>query len=76
MKISKVLPQVRLLKVKYDELAAATGENFNIFSILRIKRRCSDNPHTNACRVVESSWLAPSTGHFPKIILGDMHQTQ
>ncbi len=38
-KISNVLPQVRLLKNKYDELAAVTGEDFNIFSILRIKRR-------------------------------------
>ena len=38
-KISNVLRQVRLLKNKYDELAVVTGENFNIFSILRIKRR-------------------------------------
>ena len=36
-KISNVLQQVRLLKNKYDELAAVTGEDFNIFSILRIK---------------------------------------
>ena len=38
-KISNILQQVRLLKNKYDKLAAATGEDFNIFSILRIKRR-------------------------------------
>ena len=37
--ISNILNQVRLLKNKYDELAAVTGEDFNIFSILRIKRR-------------------------------------
>lgn len=38
-KISNVLGQVRLLKNKYDELAAVTGEDFNIFSILRIKHK-------------------------------------
>ena len=38
-KISNVLQQVRLLKDKYDELAAVTGEDFNIFSILRIRRK-------------------------------------
>lgn len=38
-KISNVLKQVRLLKNKYDKLAAVTGEHFNIFSILRIKRK-------------------------------------
>ena len=38
-RISSVLAQVRLLKSKYDELAAVTGEDFNIFSILRIKRK-------------------------------------
>ena len=37
--ISNVLQQVRLLKNKYNELAAVTGEDFNIFSILRIKHR-------------------------------------
>ena len=38
-KISNVLQQVRLLKDKYDKLAAVTGEDFNIFSILRIKHK-------------------------------------
>ena len=38
-KIPNVLQQVRLLKNKYNELAAVTGEDFNIFSILRIKRK-------------------------------------
>ena len=38
-KISNVLQQVRLLKNKYSELAAVTGEDFNIFSILRIKHK-------------------------------------
>ena len=38
-KISNVLQQVRLLKDKYNELSAATGEDFNIFSILRIKHK-------------------------------------
>ena len=38
-KISNILQQVRLLKKNYNELAALTGEDFNIFSILRIKRR-------------------------------------
>ena len=38
-KISNILQQVRLLKNKYDKLAAATGEDFNIFSILRIKHK-------------------------------------
>ena len=35
--ISNVLQQVRLLKNKYDEIAAVTGEDFNIFSILRVE---------------------------------------
>ena len=37
--ISNILRQVQLLKSKYDELAAVTGEHFNVFSILRIKRK-------------------------------------
>ena len=36
-KISNVLQQVRFLKNKYNELAAVTGEDFNIFSILRVE---------------------------------------
>ena len=38
-KISNILQQVRHLKDKYDKLAAEKGEDFNIFSILRIKHR-------------------------------------
>ena len=38
-RISNVLQQIKLLKDKYDELAAVTGEHFNVFSILRIKRK-------------------------------------
>ena len=38
-RISKVLRQIKRLKDKYDELAAVTGEHFNVFSILRIKRK-------------------------------------
>ena len=38
-KISNILPKVRLLKNKYDKLAATTGKDFNIFSILRIKHK-------------------------------------
>ena len=38
-KMSNILQQVRHLKNKYDESAAETGEDFNIFSILRIKHR-------------------------------------
>ena len=38
-RISNVLTQVRLLKDKYEGLAAVTGEHFNVFSILRIKRK-------------------------------------
>ena len=38
-RISNVLTQVRQLKKKYDQLAAVTGEHFNVFSILRIKRK-------------------------------------
>lgn len=36
-KISNILPQVQLLKSKYDELAAVTGEHFNVFSILGVE---------------------------------------
>ena len=35
--ISSILNQVRLLKNKYDELAAVTGEQFNVFSILGVE---------------------------------------
>ena len=35
--ISNILTQVRLLKSKYDELAAVTGEQFNVFSILGVE---------------------------------------
>lgn len=35
--ISNILNQVRLLKGKYDELAAVTGEQFNVFSILGVE---------------------------------------
>ncbi len=35
--ISVILDQVRLLKSKYDELAAVTGEQFNVFSILGVE---------------------------------------
>ena len=38
-RISNLLQQVKLLKGKHDELAAVTGEHFNVFSILRIKRK-------------------------------------
>ena len=36
-KISNILQQVRLLKRKYDKLAAVTGEQFNVFSILGVE---------------------------------------
>ena len=36
-KISNILPQVQLLKSKYDKLAAVTGEHFNVFSILGVE---------------------------------------
>lgn len=38
-KISNILRQIKLLKDKYDKLAAETGKHFNVFSILRIKRK-------------------------------------
>jgi len=38
-RIPHLLKQIRLLKDKHAELAAATGEDFNVFSILRIKHR-------------------------------------
>ena len=36
-RISSLLKQIRLLKNKYDELAAVTGEDFNVFSILGVE---------------------------------------
>ena len=36
-KISNILQQIQLLKDKYDELAAVTGEHFNVFSILGVE---------------------------------------
>ena len=35
-RISSLLKQIRLLKNKYEELAAVTGEDFNVFSILGV----------------------------------------
>lgn len=36
-KISNILPQIQLLKDKYEELAAVTGEDYNVFSILGVE---------------------------------------
>ena len=36
-RISNVLTQVRLLKDKYEGLAAVTGEDYNVFSILGVE---------------------------------------
>lgn len=34
-KINNLLQQVSIIQKKYDEIAKITGENFNIFSIMR-----------------------------------------
>lgn len=38
-KITNILNQVNLVKSKYDEIANVTGENFNIFSVLKMERK-------------------------------------
>lgn len=37
LNISNLLNQVSIIKKKYDDLATYTGENYNIFEILRVK---------------------------------------
>ncbi|MCY4148154.1 MAG: hypothetical protein OXF73_02140 [Gammaproteobacteria bacterium] len=63
-KITGILDQIRILKAKHAELAAATGEDFNIFSILHTpyKASGSTNSHTNFGGVVKPSWVASSAG--------------
>ena len=57
-KISNVLQQVRLLKNKNIELAAVTGEDFNIFSILRVE---SDEVRTHTAFLTDL--LNPQGSH-------------
>ena len=68
-KISNILPQVQLLKSKYDELAAVTGEHFNVFSILGVE---ADEVRTHSAFLVDL--LNPQGSHrqgaaFQKLFL-------
>lgn len=67
--ISNVLTQVRLLKSKYDELAAVTGEQFNVFSILGVE---ADEVRTHTAFLADL--LSPQGSHrqedaFQKLFL-------
>ena len=67
--ISNILKQVRLLKSKYDELAAVTGEQFNVFSILGVE---ADEVRTHSAFLVDL--LNPQGSHrqgdaFQKLFL-------
>ena len=67
--ISNILTQVRLLKSKYDELAAVTGEQFNVFSILGVE---ADEVRTHSAFLVDL--LNPQGSHrqgdaFQKLFL-------
>ncbi|MCY4209729.1 MAG: PD-(D/E)XK nuclease family protein [Gammaproteobacteria bacterium] len=68
--ISVILDQVRLLKSKYDELAAVTGEQFNVFSILGVE---ADEVRTHSAFLADL--LDPQGSHrqgaaFLKLFLG------
>ena len=68
-KISNILPQVQLLKSKYDKLAAVTGEHFNVFSILGVE---TDEVRTHSAFLVDL--LNPQGSHrqgaaFQKLFL-------
>mgnify|MGYP000526485501 CR=1 FL=1 len=62
-KIKNLLQQVSIIKKKYDEIAKITGENFNIFSIMRAEsdevrthsRIIADFLNPKALRIVFSS---------------------
>ena len=60
-KITEILKQIRLLKNKHDELVAATGENFNVFSILRIRHE-EVKTHTP----ILAELLNPHGSHYQK----------
>ncbi|MCY4210369.1 MAG: PD-(D/E)XK nuclease family protein [Gammaproteobacteria bacterium] len=69
-RISGILEQVRLLKSKYDELAAVTGEQFNVFSILGVE---TDEVRTHSAFLTDL--LDPQGSHrqggaFLKLFLG------
>ena len=68
--ISNILSQARLLKDKYDELAAVTGEQFNVFSILEVE---TDEVKTHSAFLADL--LSPQGSHrqgaaFLKLFLG------
>ena len=67
--IFNILNQVRLLKSKYDELAAVTGEQFNVFSILGVE---ADEVRTHSAFLADL--LSPQGSHrqgdaFQKLFL-------
>ena len=53
-KIKNLLQQVSIIKKKYDEIAKITGENFNIFSIMRAE---SDEVRTHS-RIILKGCIA------------------
>lgn len=57
-KIKNLLQQVSIIKKKYDEIAKITGENFNIFSIMRAE---SDEVRTHS-RII-ADFLNPKGLH-------------
>jgi hypothetical protein len=57
-KINNLLQQVTIIQKKYDEIAKITGENFNIFSIMRAE---SDEVRTHSRIIAE--FLNPKGKH-------------
>ncbi len=71
-RMSNVLQQIKLLKGKYDELAAVTGEHFNVFSILGVE---TDEVRTHSAFLADL--LNPKGSHsqgsaFLKLFLGEI----
>lgn len=60
-KVDHILREIRRLKNKHAVLAAATGEDFNVFSILRIKHR-----ETVTHTPILSELLNPDGSHHQK----------
>lgn len=75
-KIKKLLQQVSIIQRKYDEIAKITGENFNIFSIMRAE---SDEVRTHSRIIAE--FLNPKGMHnqgsvFIKLFFDEIQSLQ
>ncbi|MCL2484993.1 MAG: PD-(D/E)XK nuclease family protein [Endomicrobia bacterium] len=77
MNLEALLQQVFLISQKYDEIAERTGENFNIFNILRVSRL--ELPHSNVIAALLNPKEHHSKGNtFLKLFLKklDINETE